>query len=312
LTIDDQKDELAALERALDAFDAAATEEYFGARLMRGGLERRHAQLLARRLEDAPRSATNLDLSLRPASNGEAGAELSLVSSVLNALQETVQAIAQSVKDRPTSRGVVPVEIQDAVRLRVAFALPGSLDLRIVPAEPTRQQPLFEDGEETLLELSMDSLISLLNVGAKGDTEQLLQQVAAVGPRATTHLDTLTTALAKADAGLSLRWRSRGRATEARMASAQASQVNGLLKRVTVEARDRVVSGRLVGGSLVRRVFELELEDGSVLSGKVEERALGALAELFGRDCVAEVQISETSLPSGETRETFLLKALTA
>ena len=163
---------------------------------MRAGLERRRSQLLSHRLQQLPRSSESLDLAIVPNAGDAPGTEVALVAGVLNALQESIQAIAQSLRERPTSRGMVPIEIQEAVRLRVAFALPGSLELRMIPAFPSRQIPLFEDSSESLLQLSISELLCFLS---RATTRQaLLQHIATAGPRAATHLETLSSAL---DAG---------------------------------------------------------------------------------------------------------------
>lgn len=54
MTSDHLPDELLAVEQALAAFEKAPTGEYFGARLMQSGLERRRGQILARRLAGGP------------------------------------------------------------------------------------------------------------------------------------------------------------------------------------------------------------------------------------------------------------------
>lgn len=68
----------------------------------------------------------------------------------------------------------------------------------------------------------------------------MLSQVALLGPRVTTHLDTLTANLSKADAGASIRWRSRGVVRSSGLNAAQAATFNTVLKRVNVEKVTRV------------------------------------------------------------------------
>jgi hypothetical protein len=55
----------------------------------------------------------------------------------------------------------------------------------------------------------------------------------------------------------------------------------------------------------------LETDDGTVLSGKVDEAVLPYVEELFGSECTAELVITAASLPSGEVRETYRLRRLT-
>lgn len=118
---------------------------------------------------------------------------------MLEALQESLASIGQVLEGEPTSRGLIPSAIKDLVSLRIAATAPGSLQLKLVPAHPEidmgqPQTSLLEaaetsqegeDEEEApLLDRSVDRLIGLLG-RAPGDTEELLQDLAYVGPRTT-------------------------------------------------------------------------------------------------------------------------------
>jgi hypothetical protein len=84
------------------------------------------------------------------------------------------------------------------------------------------------------------------------------------------------------------------------------------LERVEETTREVVYTGRLVGGSLVHRTFELEPEgeDGGLVAGKIVEEVLRDLEALFGRTCTARIEVREATMPSGETRESHLLRQL--
>ncbi len=306
-------DELAALDDLLAAYHAAPVEEYAGGRIMRAGLQRRRAAVIERLLVAAPVDAReSLDLAVLP-DNDEAGrgTDVSVLAGLLGELQETVSALAQSIKDRPTSRGVVPGEIQEAVRLQVAFAVPGSLTVHLVPASPEHQQPLLEDAIETLLHLSVDALIGLLEAGSdEGRVEEFVQRLSDAGPRASLHLEKLSTLLVNHQTKTTIRWRSSTVTRRLAFDPRHAAQVATVLKAAREEERERVLRGRLVGGSLVRGSFEFELPDGTVLSGKALEVAMASFEALFGSECTATVSVRETSLASGETREAFLLTQL--
>jgi hypothetical protein len=304
-------DYLAATDQVLESF-GGLEHEYFGAALMRRGLERQRERVILDRLGAMQPSSEALDLALFPQFQPSGGVEVSLLSSVLSSLQEAVLAIAQSVREEPTLHGPVTANIQEAVRLRVQFALPGSLRLRLVPASPDLQQAtLLDDDQETLLDESVKSLLGLLESTVDANVDAILERLAAVGPRAATHLVTLTSALDRGNAGLGLGWRSPHDTRSVRVSRAQSVQLNAVLKQVTTAERELIVQGRLVGGSLVRRVFELEIGDGTVLSGKVDETVLGSIEDLFGSECTADLIVTEVSLPTGETRESYRLRRLT-
>lgn len=299
--------DLQQIEEALAEIDPAQSERYFGVRMMQQSLERRRDQMLA-----DVRGWLNLILTRD--SHAGTGAELSLVAGVLTSLQESIASIGQVIAGQPTARGLIPATIKEATELRVASAQPGSLNLRLVPATDA-QEPLFEDGQESLLELSVGHLIDLLS-RAGGDREDLLQEVAYLGPRVTSHVQMLTHWLAEGEATASLEWRSKNLARSTYLETSSATQLREVLREVEEESRDLVLIGRLVGGSLVRGTFELELDvdppERTVIGGRVDEAAISDLEQLFGQQVTANVQVRESRLRSGETRESHVLKSLSA
>jgi len=314
------RDELRDLDSALAEASEVRASADFGISLMRDSLLRRREEVFA----DA---AGVLDLALRGAAPGTTGAEISLVGKVLDSFQESLASVAQVLAGEPTSRGLIPGAIKGLVQLRVAGATSGSLQLRLVPANlPTEdsapdQPMLLESGadqeadqeEAPLLDRSMERLIGLLSYG-DADRDELLQDIADVGPRTTSHLQALSKAVGEAGANASLTWRSAGSERSAIFTRQSAERLARTLEEVVEESREVVFTGRLVGGSLVHRTFELEpdAEGASLVAGKVTEQVLPELARMqFGQPCTAHIEVREARLPSGETREAHLLTHLT-
>ncbi len=111
---------------------------------------------------------------------------------------------AQAIGGERTSRGLIPAAIKDAVELRLLGARPGSLSLELVPVRKEMQQPLFEDSEESLLEVTVERFLGLMS-----GRSDLLQDAADLGPRATSHIAELSKCLAEAQATASMTWESR-------------------------------------------------------------------------------------------------------
>jgi hypothetical protein len=296
----DATPDIKPIEAALADINPAQARGHFGLELMRQSLERQRDQLNGW-----------LRLALTRDERLGTGAELSLVAGVLSSLQDSVASIGQVVAGQPTARGLIPAAIKEATELRVADAQPGSLNLLLVPAAAT-QDPLFEDGNETLLELSMQHLMGLLS----GDQGDLLQEIAHLGPRVTSHVQTLTNWLAEGRAAASLEWRSRNVDQATRLGTSEATRLREVLREVEEDTRTLVMTGRLVGGSLLRATFELELEpiqpEDTVIAGRTDEAALDNLEQLFGQRVTATVEVRESRLRSGETREAHMLKSLSA
>lgn len=306
--------ELSELNRLEDLIAQAGrtrASAYAGGRIMLAGLQQRRSRVLSEHLDaHMIASPEMLDLGITRAASHGTGGEISLIAKVLAPLQDSLASIAQSTMGRPTARGQLPGTIQDSVALRVAVALPGSLHLRLVPAVPESQEPLFE-GDHSLLELSLESLLGLVSASDSRDTT--LQSIASAGPRAASHVHALAKVLAESHADLNLRWRSPRMSYEASLDSRRAAELRQLLEDVTDELRTRVFVGRMVGGNLIRKTFELQVgdaDDGSVISGRVVDVALEALEISFGGLCTATVEVRESSLTSGETKEHFTLLAL--
>jgi len=309
--------ELSDLDATLQLVSESAAAEHFGVSLMRDSLLRRRDEVVAE-------AAGVLDLGLAGEDLSATGSEVTLVARVLESLQESLASIAQVLAGEPTSRGLIPGAIKDSVQLRVALATPGSLHLRLVPASATHESDVQlslpeqssapGEGEETpwpLLDQSIDRLIGLLGYSQDEKTD-LLQDIADVGPRATSHLHHLSKTLSEAGAGAALSWRSSYVRAETTISSQEARRLTSTLEEVSEDSREVVYTGRLVGGSLVHRTFELELEgDGnSLVAGKASEDALPDLQRLFGQSCTAHIQVREAQLTSGETRESHTLTRL--
>lgn len=297
----DRTEDLRRIDATLEEW---GEDEDFGAQLMRSSLERRRGQAM----EEANGL---LDLVLTREPGGGTGGELPLLAGVLASLQDSVASIAQVLTGRPTARGVIPVEIQETVGLRVDALSPGSLKLRMVPATIAAQQNIFADSEGTLLELSVERLLDLLGRTSEERLE-LLSDVADLGPRVTTHIQAFSRVLSDSRANVDLSWRSVSLEKTARLHARAAGELDELLREVEERTRTLVYTGRLVGGSLIRRTFELELEppESTVLAGRVTEEAVGPLEERFGQDVTATLEVKESRLPSGETKETHLLTHL--
>jgi hypothetical protein len=308
--------DLRHLEDTLAGFDDEITGRYFGAALTRVGLEAKRSMV---ELE----SAGMLDLTLDGASEVAHGDEISLVGRFLNALQESLASIAQVLAGEPTSRGLIPGEIKELASLRLAETAPGSLQMKLVPAHPEVSDvsqmslhpdvfPEDDDDERVpLLDRSVDRLIGVLAHDPEQNSD-LLQDLADLGPRTATHLSELTKALNEGNANVSLAWRSDYATRSTRFTRDASKALARRLEEVTEHSRELVVTGRIVGGSLVHRRFELEPmgEEQGLLAGAVMDAALPSLELLFGQMCTATITVSEASLPSGETREAHLLHSL--
>jgi hypothetical protein len=248
------------------------------------------------------------------------GARITVLGEILGSLQGSISAIAQALAAEPTRRGVIPAEIQQAVTLRLALALPGSLALRLVPIEPEESGrtepliPLFEeqtmmaDGETpaSLLDQSIRRLFTIMSEPPEMPSPEWLATVAEVGPRSAGHLRALSKVLADAETSTTLTWHGLSSEAEARVEERAARRLHKLLGEVRHDERERTVTGTLVGASLLRSRFEIEGED-ELITGHVHPFALRKLESFFGRTCTARLTVRETTTAGGETQEVYSL-----
>jgi hypothetical protein len=297
------QDELRQLEQLLG--ERGGEGEPFGVALTFESLKRRREQILAQSPEE-------FHLALeRPGRS--TGAEAGFVSDVLRSLQDSLASVAQSLSIGATRAGTIPAHIKDAVELRVVQAAPGSLDLRMAPAYPTDQLPLFaEEGAPPLLDAAVERVVRILDL-ATAERDEVLGEVAELGQRATRHLGQLSRALATRQASALVEWTSQRTTLSTTLSAGAAATLMGILGEVQEEAHVATFTGRLVGGSLPRRSFELEIDEDTVLRGKVAEEALSAIEHFgLGDHGVAEIEVRQLSLSSGETKEAYRLLSLTA
>jgi hypothetical protein len=310
--------ELRELDRLLAEAAQANAGSFIGGQMMVAGMEQRREDLISTHLRESyVPAAEQMDIGLTRSDDGT-GAELSFVGGVLVSLQSSITAFAQQIDSTGTSRGLVPAAIQNQVAMQIAVGLPGSLNLRLVPVEqPTGPEPLFPNDEPSLLEESISKLAEALDASGSSVPE-MLDAIGEAGPRATSHLLHLSKLVAESHATLELNWRSPRGLKRSVFSDSAARALKSVIEDVRSETNDRVYTGRIVGGSLVRKTFELELEDvdesgepDSVLGGKVTDEVMEIFETYFGKNCTATIAVKESSLPSGEVKQHYTLKDLT-
>ena len=297
--------EIRSLEAALAAVSADAFAGYPGMTLTRESLERQLSELRA------DEGDSRLMLLVTRSPRHGTGAEIGLIAGILASLQESLASIAQVIAGRPTGEGRSQSTSKRALRCGSRRPRQGRLRLNLVAAFPETQAPLFEGQDEPVLELSVHQLLELMRC-ATGDRALFLENVGSLGPRGTGHVQALAKALSEGGASVNFEWRSPRGNDAARLDARSAASLRAILDEVDEVEREVVQIGRLVGGSLVHGTFELELGDGSVISGKADDGALENLARLFGESCTATILVRELTLKTGETKDIYRLVGLTS
>lgn len=169
----DRADELQKIAESIASFDPGRAERYSGVWLMQQSMERRLAQVVS----DVH---GHLDLAFSRDSRMGNGGELPFFAGVLVSIQECLGAIAQVIATADGAPEFDPVKIGPAVQLSMARLEPEPVRVALVPAAAV-QEP-FGDSELTLLELSMERFIGLIDP-RKAATEDFLSDIESLGDK---------------------------------------------------------------------------------------------------------------------------------
>jgi hypothetical protein len=91
----------------------------------------------------------------------------------------------------------------------------------------------------------------------------------------------------------------------------EARQLELVLSSAALTEREERVRGRLVGANVSRDTFELVLDDGRTIRGRVLPDLREAVAAVFARLCDVTLEVSvATSEVTGATIEKFVLAAI--
>lgn len=158
------------------------------------------------------------------------------------------------------------------------------------------------------------SLQTLFNLLSSTTRETEISRLSAeLGPRTVNHLRHVLEDLARADAGLSIKW-SDSSGTEYQWA-ANDEEVKILKQNAsrfrTISSEPIFLEGFLTGASLLRDRFEFLTEDRSVIEGKTAKSAKTDIREFFGRRCIGSFdRVVVVEAVTGEERTYFTMTGI--
>lgn len=234
----------------------------------------------------------------------------------LDALQQAITAVGQSMVAEPTPTGRFPGSVVDATELRFSGAFAGSFGLRLrgPRVEEPDQKSLSDYHETTLFDASVDSILDILEGVTGSYTEpDFINRIARVGARAAGHLKNLSTVVVADNAGTTFRWRERG-AIELRKVAFDddaAGRLEEILASADIAEVEETLRATLVGLSVPRGWFELELEEGLIVTGRSDPRILkDAGAHMFEAATFRLRVITATSRVLDRSARSFTLLGL--
>ncbi|MBI1284994.1 MAG: hypothetical protein GC183_11725 [Thiobacillus sp.] len=248
------------------------------------------------------RVAEKLDIALDGGVFQKNSASIGALGTLLIRLQKLYSSIAQSIVQGPKLRGPIAANIIASTELRLASTFPSSFGMSLIVAP---KDELFLD---SLASTALEGLFALLD--SLGDEQQAMRLSGEFGGRSINHLKHIATILGKNNSEVSLEWSDSAGIKHYWHASAD--KAIATLKRLEsikeTRAESRSMTGRIVGASLLRNRFELMLDDGAVIDGKIASTAIDALTGAFGQICSVNIDETEiTDHASGEVKTYYSL-----
>lgn len=240
-----------------------------------------------------------------------------LATRIMLSFQEALSAVGAANAGRKTAKGPLPASILEATGLGLSPRVgSGSVEFTMVPEpRPDEQETLLDDVDTTLLNDSMNSLLSLLADIGREDIDQsdLARQVQEFGPRAAKHLFDLADASLEGEVGLAMTWRNRrGASKNARLSAQTAAYLKELAQKNTKITEPITLVGVLVTISVEDRP-SVRLDNGDKVHLEVDDDQRPGLKELY--DLRVRVIADETlsvALGSGTETRTYKLVSIEA
>lgn len=294
-------DEIPSLEEDPYSIDALERRQY---------LQERDELMLELEEADAPR----LEVVLEGTGVYGHTVTVDLLSDLLGRLQDAVRAVAQSLQGPTTARGLISGDVVAASQLRFATSFAGSFGAKLLGPVQAVGEDLFGQRDETLLERSVSQVIGVVEVAQTAGVEEddrIVDAVLPLGPRAVTHLESLSTVIARGGNSAELILHRPGHEDRAvKLRQGVARRLQAVLSRATVVEEELEVEGLLGGASEFKNHFEL----GTPLktyAGGVPDELLPLLRGAYGHQCRCTILVRRSQPDAGKApKESYTLIAL--
>ncbi len=261
---------------------------------------------LPRLAQQTRRHALELKLKFPLVMRNEAPSRL--LGQVLESLQDTVNAIGQTIGGKPTRRGTIAPEILNQTELSVVATFPGSFGVQLVVSQVSDMYDHSLGGD------ALEKLIALFALGSNRDALRVFLR--ELKTRSASKYRRFLQLLAQGETGLALEWASPkpGKLKSASVTPATAQAAMKVVAEITSEmAEPQEVLGKLTMINSRRMTFTLEdLEERNRrYSGKIlpEARIEKIKPKVPNKYVATLIEIIEVSA-TGEENVKWLLSKL--
>lgn len=292
--------------RAHDGPEAPATPAEF-ATVQRGRL----LQTAGVPLEEPERR--RLDVALTGAPTAQHMVPVSTLGSFLTHLQDSVSAVAQAIRGRPTSFASIPRDIRDATTLSASATYPSSFGVAMYgPPIDAEQYDLFGEPAgrlSTVLDEAMDKVLDIVDLseGATSSDDLLTEQLAPLGQRAMKHIAALTTDLTDAGMGVRVTWHAHGGVVRrSNWTPSGVQRVRYLCAESEFTEAERItVTGWLGAASSFHGKVAIQTDDGDIIRASTGEELTERLDMYFNKRVTAEIEMTKIVFAGGRERRIY-------
>ena len=227
------------------------------------------------------------------------------LAEILHSVQRLFTSVVQAVTTGPTQRGPIPTYVERAAKLRLAEVYPSSFGMVV---ELGADENLVV---RSALERSLQTTFALFNSSTNG--EQLLEKAGSLGTRTMSHYRRLISSLQRTETVPKLEWSDPSGNFNVWTANRESLQAaaDAVSSIRTERTEEKVVTGILVGASLLKGTFEVLTEQGDVLEGRIAEHLINSISRAFATRCVAHYTLNETlNRLTGSTKSVVTLTAI--
>jgi hypothetical protein len=240
--------------------------------------------------------------------------ESAVLGEWLKNFQATVQSVAYALNELrpPHDSGPVPKEIQRMTKLYSGPVFASSYGMILEGFPALGQSEISGIGNAGgLLDRAVNRILDLTDraESGPGSEDAVLDVALPLGRRVISHLVELSSVLASTGADVTLTWQSLSTVSRtSRLSSDGADRCRTVLRAAELEDRTDRLNGKVVGGSKIRGVIEIEVEGGNVIVVQTSKQEVTAQLGLYADQFVmADVHVLTARSPLGREHHSYSL-----
>ncbi|NOT13969.1 MAG: hypothetical protein HOP21_00045 [Methylotenera sp.] len=248
-----------------------------------------------------------LNVIINPKNKNRTEAPARKLGSLLEAIQELLDALGQKINGNPTIKGAISSDILSATEVELALLFPGSIGLQL---KAKNSCDLLGDS------LAGEALQELLNLAsARGDKDLLSNKLHSLRGRSASKYKLFLESISSLETDLKLDWGSpkEGRGQSINLSKTEILKALEIVSEINVEMADEIeIQSTLIGLNIRTMTYEILSAENEKFAGKISEeaKAEAANATINNRYIAKLKQLIEVQATTGEEKTRWLLTGL--